>query len=191
MERQLQKRMNERKEELLKLWFEQVIGAYPPEAVKYFAKVNNTFTNPIGSNIHRSLSAILDELLGEGDAGKMYQDLEMILRIKAVQDVQPSKAIAFVLSFKSIVEKMFKAEIDRGEIKHKVLNDFYDELDALALLAFNIYCDSRELIYQMRIAEIKQTNDLLQKANLLNESVDTRTLMRCSNYIEDLEGEKQ
>lgn len=191
MERQLQRLMEEKKEDLLKQWFEQVIGAYPPEAVKYFAKVNNTFTNPVGSNIHRSLSAILNELLDEGDADKMYQELEMILRIKAVQDVQPSKAVAFIFSLKTIIEKIFKAEINRGEINHKILNDFYDELDSLGLLAFNIYCDSRELIYQMRIKEIKQTNDLLQKANLLNESVDTSTLMRCSNYIEDLEGEKE
>ena len=28
-------------------------------------------------------------------------------------------------------------------------------------------------------------NAMLQKANLLNESVDTSTFMRCSNYIEE------
>lgn len=185
MQRQLQALLDSKKEELLTGWFDQVIGAYPPETVKYFAKKNNTFTNPIGSNVYKSLSAILDELLGAGDADKMYQDLEMILRIKAVQDVQPSKAVAFMPAFKSIVEKVFKNELANGTISLSALLDFYSELDALTLLGFNIYSESRELIYTMRIDEIKQTNDLLQKANLLNESVDTSVLRRCSNYIEE------
>lgn len=184
--------MRENRNDILNEWFHQFIGAYPPETVKYFERVENTFTNPIGSNVHKSLVAILDELLGDQDADKIYKDLEMILRIKAVQDVSPSKAAAFMMALKSIIQKMFQKEINSGTIKVGDLLEFYDTLDSMALIAFNIYTDSRELIYDMRIREIKERNDILQKANLLNESVDTSTFMRCSNYIAvPEEGEKQ
>lgn len=90
--------------------------------------------------------AILDELLGEQDGDKIYKDLEMILRIKAVQDVSPSKAAAFTMALKSIIQKRFQKEINSGTISVNDLLEFYDTLDSIALIAFNIYTESRELI---------------------------------------------
>lgn len=191
MGQSLQQLMQDNRKKLLDQWFHQFIGAYPPETVKYFERVENTFANPIGSNVHRSLVAILDELLSEQDADKIYNDLEMIMRIKAVQDVSPSQAIAFVFGLKSIIRKSFTNEINNGTIKLSELLDFEDLLDTIALLAFNIYMDSRELVYDMRIQEMRQRNDILEKANLLNEKVDTSTFMRCSNYMEMPESEKE
>lgn len=191
MGQSLQQLMRDNRKKLLDQWFHQFIGAYPPETVKYFERVENTFANPIGSNVHRSLVAILDELLSEQDADKIYNDLEMIMRIKAVQDVSPSQAIAFVFGLKSIIRKSFTNEINNGTIKLSELLDFEDLLDTIALLAFNIYMDSRELVYDMRIQEMRQRNDILEKANLLNEKVDTSTFMRCSNYMEMPESEKE
>ena len=191
MGQNLQQLMRDNRKELLDQWFHQFIGAYPPESVKYFERVENEFTNPIGSNVHRSLVAIFDELLGQQDADKLYGDLEMIMRIKAVQDVTPSQAIAFVFGLKSILRKAFTKEINNGTIKLSELLDFEDSLDTMALLAFNIYVDSRELIYDMRVQEMHQRIDILEKANLLNEKVDTSTFMRCSNYMEMPESEKE
>ena len=191
MGQNLRELMRDNRKTLLDQWFHQFIGAYPPESVKYFERVENEFTNPIGSNVHKSLVAIFDELLGEQDADKIYSDLEMIMRIKAVQDVTPSKAIAFVFGLKSIVRKSFTKEISNGTINLSELLDFFDALDTIALLAFNIYVDSRELVYDMRVQELHQRVDILQKANLLNESVDTSTFMRCSNYMEMSESEKE
>ena len=52
--------MRENREEILNEWFHQFIGAYPPETVKYFERIENTFTNPTS---HRGLiSNICKEL---------------------------------------------------------------------------------------------------------------------------------
>jgi len=186
MGQNLQQLMQQNRKEILDQWFHQFIGAYPQESVKYFERIENEFTNPIGSNVHRSLVAIYDELTQGQDADKIYSELEMIMRIKAVQDVSPSQAIAFVFGLKSIIRKAFA-----DKIKMEELLDFEDALDTIALLAFNIYVDSRELIYDMRVQEMHQRIDILQKANLLNEKVDTSTFMRCSNYMEMPETEKK
>ena len=55
----------------------------------------------------------------------------------------------------------------------------------LMLIAFDLYSESKEQLSNLRIAQVKEMNAMLQKANLLNESVDTSTFMRCSNYIEE------
>ena len=184
MSKSLNRLMQAKHEELLGKWFEQAIAVYPVEAHKYFVKVDKDFTNPVGSNIYRSMDHLLGELHGDRDADKLYQHLEMILKIRAVQDLKPSKALAFLPSFKNLVVKVFQSEIKSGEITQTELEDLFSDVDTLMLIAFDLYSESKEMIYNLRIAQIKEMNDILQKANLLNEAVDTSTFMRCSNYIE-------
>ncbi|MGM9525497.1 MAG: RsbRD N-terminal domain-containing protein [Peptococcaceae bacterium] len=185
MSNRLNQLMQKKHEELQMQWFEQAIAAYPAEAHKYFVKVKNEFTNPVGSNIYRSLGHLLEELSGERDADQLYQHLEMILKIRAVQDLKPSKALAFLPSLKNLIQTVFQDEIKSGEISQKELEDLFTDIDTLMLIAFDLYSESKEMLYNLRIAQIKETNDILQRANLLNESVDTSTFMRCSNYIEE------
>lgn len=184
MEKSLRKAFEKHHKDLLEAWFQQVIHSYPPESVKYFERYKETFNNPIGSNIYNSLNNILLEFEGEGRYEYFYQEMQMIMRIRAVQDMTPSKAVAFTMAFKDVVKKELASEIARGEISSPELEDFFEELDALALMGFDIYTESRELIFKMRIDQIKETNDILQKANLLNESIDISTFMRCSNYMD-------
>lgn len=175
---------------LLEGWFELLIKSYPEESVKYFAKYKNAFTNPVGSNIHLAMDNILHELAGECDANKIYTELQMILKIRAVQDMKASQAVSFIMAFKPLLAQVLDKEIKQGQITYAELEDFYGYIDTIALLGLDIYVESRELIYKMRIDQIKQTNDILEKANLLNEKVDTSTFMRCSNYIDtEKEGE--
>lgn len=185
MSNRLNQLMQKKHEELQMQWFEQAIAAYPAEAHKYFVKVKNEFTNPVGSNIYRSLGHLLEELSGERDADQLYQHLEMILKIRAVQDLKPSKALAFLPSLKNLIQTVFQDEIKSGEISRTELEDLFTDIDTLMLIAFDLYSESKEMLYNLRIAQIKETNDILQRANLLNKSVDTSTFMRCSNYIEE------
>ena len=96
MSNRLNQLMAEQHEVLLNQWFELAIAAYPQEAHKYFVRVKNEFSNPVGSNIYRNMDSLLVELHGDRDADKLYQALEMILKIRAVQDMKPSKALAFL-----------------------------------------------------------------------------------------------
>lgn len=185
MRNRLNQLIQSRQEELLKQWFEQAIAAYPAESHKYFAKVKNEFTNPVGSNIYQSMNRLLGELVGERDADKMYGDLEMILKIRAVQDMKPSRALAFLPVLKDLVRTVLAEEIDKGGVSQAELADLDSDIDTLMLIAFDLYSESREQIYNLRIAQIKETNDILERANLLNQSVDTSTFMRCSNYTEE------
>ena len=185
MSNRLNQLMQQKHEELLKEWFEQAIAAYPAEAHKYFVRVDKDFANPVGSNIYRNMDHLLSELHGDRDADKLYGHLEMIMKIRAVQDMKPSKALAFLPSFKHLILTTFKNEVNAGQITQVDLDDLYTDIDTLMLIAFDLYSESKEQLSNLRIAQVKEMNAMLQKANLLNESVDTSTFMRCSNYIEE------
>ena len=118
MSNSLNQFMRERHGDLLKQWFEIAIAAYSAESHKYFVKVNNEFTNPVGSNIYRSMDHLLTELSGDRDADRLYGHLEMILKIRAVQDMKPSKAstintIAIAMIAWNKSEYLFKKSILR------------------------------------------------------------------------------
>lgn len=173
------------KEELSDAWFESLLNSYPEESRKYFRKHEAHFSNPIGYNLKHSLSSILEELLkDEPDADRINSELQMILRIKGVQDVLPSQAVSFVPALKQTLERKYGLERLVQEFSLAELMDFYSNLDTVGLYAYDLYMESRELIYQLRITQIKETNDLLVKANLLNEELDMSTFMRCSTTLE-------
>ena len=63
MSNRLNQLMAEQHEVLLNQWFELAIAAYPQEAHKYFVRVKNEFSNPVGSNIYRNMDSLLVELM--------------------------------------------------------------------------------------------------------------------------------
>ncbi len=90
------------------------------------------------------------------------QDLEIkiflndIIKVRAVQNFLPSDAAGFILSLKNIIRKELGPEI-RDE---KLFDDFREieaEIDKTALIAFDLFMEAREKIFQLRIQEIKNS----------------------------------
>lgn len=170
---------------LLEAWFEQMMHSYPTEARKYFKKVNSDFTNPVGANLYHSLDKLLHILLSDApDADQVNENVYMILRIKAVQEVLPSQAVSFVPALKQIVEEVCGKALSDAGVTTKEWLDFYSDLDTVALYAFDSYSESRELIYKMRLDQIRQTNDILVRADLLDKALDMQDFMQCSSSLD-------
>jgi hypothetical protein len=66
------------------------------------------------------------------------------VRIRAVQNFTPSQAIGFVFDLKGLIRAM--APADRQASKEMVVIE--SRIDALALLAFDLYMSCREKIYE-------------------------------------------
>ena len=170
---------------LLDAWFEQMMHSYPTEARKYFKKIKSGFTNPVGANLYHSLGGLLHELISDApDADVVNEHVYMILRIKAVQEVLPSQAVSFVPALKQIVEDVCgKALADAGVPTAEWL-EFYSDIDTVGLYAFDSYSESRELIYKMRLDQIRQTNDILVRADLVDKALDMEDFMQCSSSLD-------
>lgn len=171
--------------ELLTGWFEQMMQSYPVEARKYFKKINSDFTNPVGANLYHSLEKLLHTLLSDApDADAVNESVYMILRIKAVQEVLPSQAVSFVPALKQVVEQVCGKALKEADVSFQEWLDFYSDLDTVALYAFDNYSESRELIYKMRLDQIRQTNDILVRAQLVDQALDMTDFMQCASSLD-------
>jgi hypothetical protein len=161
------------KRALVTKWFDLVAGTYPPETARLLKKESNQFANPVGHTILHGLSDLFEQFLGGAPKDSLQSSLDGIIRIRAIQDFTPSQAVSFVFLLKRIVADRLQDESLEERYSAEDLLVFYGKVDELALLAFDIYMQCREKLYEVRVNEVKnRTFRLLQRANLLAELPD-------------------
>lgn len=127
----------------------------------------------------------MHELISDApDADVVNEHVYMILRIKAVQEVLPSQAVSFVPALKQIVEDVCGKALTDAGVTTKEWLEFYSDIDTVGLYAFDSYSESRELIYKMRLDQIRQTNDILVRADLVDKALDMEDFMQCSSSLD-------
>jgi hypothetical protein len=162
--------LSEQRNPIIKKWFNCVVESYAPETSRLLQKESNQFANPVGHTLLHGIQAVYDELLRGMDYEKITPHLDRIVRVRAVQDFSPAQAISFIFSLKQIVGDELQNRIHDNRIPPSEIAAFERKVDQLALLAFNIYTQCREKLYEVRLNEFKaRTFRLLQRANLLAE----------------------
>lgn len=159
----------EKKSALLERWFDIVLETYPPDSSSFLKNKKRQFANPVGYTISRGLEHLLDELLREGemDAEKLSSLLESIIRIRAIQDLTPTQALAFVFRLKELLKDELGSE---GTARLEEIGALESRIDAIALISFDLYMKCREKIYDLKANEVRNmTFRLLQKAKLVCE----------------------
>lgn len=159
----------ERKSTIVKRWFKSIISNYPADASNFLVKQKDRFLNPVGNTISQNIEALFDEIIHDATSEKVYPYLNDIIKIKAVQNFSPSKAVSFISLLKQVVRKELGNDIREHRLADE-LKAFESQLDDLTLLCFDIYMKCREMIFDIRVNEIKtMTYRLLKKANLVYE----------------------
>lgn len=163
--------LREKRSEITKAWFEDVIASYHADARGPMRRVQAQFTNPVGFNFAEGVEGLYDALLQELIPDTVATFLDGIIRIRAVQDFAPSEALAFVFSIKKIVREHVGSEQLAAPAMQQELVSFDRVVDDLALYAFDIYMRCREKIYDLKAQEARNmTFRLLQKAQLIAEN---------------------
>ena len=173
----LYKLLSHHRNAIVKKWFTGIVGTYAPETARLLEKESNQFANPVGHTIRHGIQAVYDEFLRSLQPEKLVPHLDSIIRIRAVQEFSPAQAISFVFLLKRIVREELKQDLHENRISASELTAFDTRVDDLALLAFNIYAQCRERLFEVRLNEYKnRTNRLLQRANLLAEIPECHTV---------------
>jgi len=160
--------LRERKPAIVKKWFEAALASYHAEARGPMRRVEAQFANPVGFDLDRGLSGLFDAVLQEVLPDTVTTFLDAIVRIRAVQDLAPSEALAFLLRLKGIIREELGQQLLAGPGVEKELSVINDVIDDLALYAFDLYMRCREKIYDIKAKEAQSaTFRLLQKAQLL------------------------
>ncbi len=157
---------------ITKAWFQLVMETYPPDGSRFLKQEENRFANPVGSTISQELGNIFEELLNGVDSESISPFLDRIIRIRAVQDFSPSRALSFIFDLKKIIKKELGSKIRDREDYDELLK-FDSRIDLLAMLAFDIYMKCREEIYKIRVNEVKnRAHRLLERAKLICDLSD-------------------
>lgn len=158
--------LREKRDDIVARWFDRTIDTYPSDARRFFRKLEDPISNPVGSTIFRGMSEAFDRLIEGGDleTEAVNAALDDIMRIRAVQEFTAAMAVNFVFDLKEILRNTLGKEMRDRRILEDFLT-FESRIDTLALLAFNIFMQCREKIYELRAWEFKnRTARILQRA---------------------------
>ena len=158
--------LTKNKSSVLDKWVNSLFDTYHPDTKSFLKKQPDRFANPVGSTAANGLEKILDWLIGSPDSRSenLSLFLDDVVRIRAVQEFSASQAVSFVFSIKTIVRDMFGAEIKRSGFIDELLA-FESRVDSVALLAFELYMECREKVFEIRATEIRnRTSRILERA---------------------------
>jgi len=165
----LENLLAKKRSRIIKKWHEVIIGSYPSGTQRFFRKEKDQFANPVGYIIDKEIEVLYDEMIKEGDSDKIASCLDSIIRVRAVQDFKPSQAVSFVLQLKNVIREAIEAEGPLNGLSGE-LRTLENRIDEIALLAFDIYSQCRQKIYEIRVNEVKNhLGKLLEMANLTIE----------------------
>ncbi|MGW8325804.1 MAG: RsbRD N-terminal domain-containing protein [Desulfobacterales bacterium] len=159
----------QKKTAIIKKWFAATVETYPSDTAKFLKSQKDPFANPVGRTIYQGLAALFDELLKETDHNIMQSLLDPIIRIRAIQNFSPSQATSFIFFLKNVIRNNIKEEDFQGQLFSELLL-FESKIDELSLMAFNLFMNCREKIYEIKANEMKnRTFRAFERAGLVRE----------------------
>ena len=139
----------EHRDEVLKRWIDRVFDGYPEETGKFLRSNSDPFANPVAAGLREGLAEILDGILRGIEPHELTSALDRVIRVRAVQDFEPSAAVGFVFDLGDLLR----------ESGREGVNGSSDEIDRrierLGLHAFDVYMRCREDMWRIRAQEIR------------------------------------
>ncbi len=155
---------------IVKKWFDLVVATYPPDTARFLKANRDPFHNPVGKTTLEGLKAAFDALVQGAGPEAFNQALDPIIRIRAVQSFSPTQATAFVLALKPLIRGICHKDPTDGQALAD-LREIEDRIDAMLLVAFDVYLKCRETLYQLKVdLEKNRIHHAFARAGLVAET---------------------
>ena len=151
----LRELLRRRRAEIAERWFEDALSVYPPRTVDVWRRERDRFANPVGHALREGTRTLLDALLDVADPAAVRAGLGEVLKIRAIQEMAPGTAVAFVFRLKAVLRTELGATLDDAAVRRE-LTELEARIDQAALAAFDLYVENRERLVELRIAELKR-----------------------------------
>jgi len=151
----LREALAENKEIVTEKWLDIVLSAYHEDGAHFFKKQKDQFANPAGYNAKTGLEKAVAGL-ASGQPWELPPELLQFIKLRAVQSMSPSEAVAFIYDLKRIIVEVCGKDLFSANISEWLIIEA--ELDKLALQVFEHYVADRELIYKVKVQELKSGN---------------------------------
>jgi hypothetical protein len=174
--------IRQRRDAIVSAWFDHIVDGYPSETARFLRTRTDRFDNPMGHALREGLGSLVDATIEARDMEATWAALDRIIRIRAVQEIQPSAAVAFVLDLKRVVRGVVPD--DAGDTAD--LRAVEDRIDQLALLAFDVYAVCREDVSRIRVEAIR--NRSMKVMERFNAWQDRRAERQADRTVRPEEG---
>ncbi len=145
----LARKITERRNEILERWIDGIIGGYPEETSRFLRSQEDRFANPVGAGLREGLAELLDGVFTGTEPDELKSALDRVIRVRAVQDFEPSTAVSFVFDLKDLLHECAGAGADES------LGELDLRIERLGLCAFDVYMRCREDMWKIRAREIR------------------------------------
>jgi hypothetical protein len=149
---QVEELLGSKRAAIVDRWTDLALRVYPQDSTGFIRREKDRFRNPVGHLTRQSLDELVAGLLAGRPAEEMTEPLDRIVRIRAVQDLAPSRALEFVF----LLERAVRAELGEAPAGRADLSGLRAWVDRLALQAFDQFTKCRERIHDLRVREIKR-----------------------------------
>jgi len=147
----LDKLLEQREAAIVALWVDHIVNTYAPDSAHFYRNQKDQFANPVGVTFSESLAEVFTALRTGADREVLSKHLDPVLRIRAIQSFTPAEALAFIVDLKPILRSQFKDVLkDKG--MQRDLARFEAQVDAMLLIAFDVYSLCREKIFELKVS---------------------------------------
>ena len=147
---ELRDSLRSRRAAIIDRWANLAFTVYNADYTRRLKQEKDRFQNPVGHRSRDSLEELFDGLLAGRPAADLTGALDGIVRIRAVQELSPSRALEFIFLLKRAVREAL------GDDTRADLTDLDAAIDRLALAAFDLYTQCKEKVHELRRNEIRQ-----------------------------------
>ncbi|HBT96874.1 MAG TPA: hypothetical protein DEB25_04170 [Desulfobulbaceae bacterium] len=156
-------------EKIVERWVKYALSNY--QSPDFFLRQPDPFANPVGGAVRQAFDRLLPLLAKKPERQKFTEILEHLVRIRAVQGLKPSQALAPVNAVKHIVREVLAADKERAALVAD-LYDFDFAVDIAMLTAVDLYMEARERLYATRLAEFKSGRHTLTDGGCPSKALD-------------------
>jgi hypothetical protein len=175
---ELRELLRDNSEAIADRWLECVLNTYPEEAVAAFQRQKDPFANPVGHSLRVGTRAILESIIAGIDGDHISRPLTDIIKIRAVQQFTASQAVGFVFLLKDAIREQLGDAADDAPIVTELV-DLEHVIDRLALVAFDLFVQCREQLFELRVNEVKRSVSwVVDKVNQRKERTESDVRQR-------------
>ena len=163
---------------VLAQWEDRTLSTYPEGGVAALKRQKDQFGNPVGFNVSRTIEELFNFLCDKKELDEVLPQVEDLIRIRAVQDFSPSRALAFVGMVKPVVKELCRKKKITPEFEEWY--DFERKVDLITMHAFDLYLGCRERLFQTRINELRRGTHIITEG-----AVCPSALMRKNQGVQE------
>ncbi len=155
--------LQQRQETIATQWVDRVVDSFPEGSHEFLKAQTDRFRNPIGHVLRTELPVLLAHITDDTPVESIHDSMGRLIRILAVQEWNPSDALGFVFSLKSVIREVL-SDAPNAAINSKEAVVIEQRVDRMALAAFEEYIACRERLAEIRVqCERRRVSKLLER----------------------------